>query len=316
LLAIIQAQTIRFLRWSEKYTKTDMVYLAHGSFWLSSSSVITSAVSFGLALAFANLISKDAYGTYKYAQTLFGVLCITCLRGMDSVVTQGAARGKDATVITGLWAKIRWSTLGSLAALVGAAYYIYSENYPVAYTLLIAAVFVPMMEPFGIFNAVLVGKKDFKVSSLLGSAGQIAAAAALFLSLLLLRNPTAIFATYCGIWTLTRFLSLRYTLKKYPPNGQSETDGFSYGLHSSIAAAAAVLISSIDSILVYHYLGAAELALYTFAMAPVSQVRGLLNTPTQLAIPKLAQRSSAEIRHILIERTFYLLLLGVAINAA
>jgi O-antigen/teichoic acid export membrane protein len=50
-----------------------MVYLAHGSFWLSSSSLISAAISFALALAFANLFTKDAYGTYKYTLTLFGI---------------------------------------------------------------------------------------------------------------------------------------------------------------------------------------------------------------------------------------------------
>ena len=104
----LQERLIRVLRWSEKYTKTDMVYLAHGTFWLSSSSIITGAVSFVLALAFANLLTKDAYGTYKYILTLFGILCVACLRGMDTAVTQGAARGNDGTVVSGLRSKRNW----------------------------------------------------------------------------------------------------------------------------------------------------------------------------------------------------------------
>src|SRR3989344_51478 len=215
-------QLVRALRWSERYTGTDMVYLARGSFWLSSSSVITAIVSFLLALAFANLLTKDEYGVYKYILTLFGILCVACLRGMDTVVAQGAARGNDGTVIMGLWAKIRWSLLGSVGALIGAAYYFYNGNDTLGTALIFAAFFIPFMEPFGIFNAVLVGKKDFKLSSALGVAGQIASAAALIIALALTKNPILIFIVYAGAWTATRYISLQYTLKKYPPNDKHE----------------------------------------------------------------------------------------------
>lgn len=309
-----QSYLVRLLRWSEKYTKTDMVYLAHGSFWLSGSQIITAGVSFGLALAFANLWAKESYGTYKYILTLFGIFSIACLRGMDIVVTQAAARGNDRTVITGLWAKIRWSVLGSLGALALSAYYFYGGNTPVAISLIFASIFIPMMEPFGIFNAYLVGKKDFKLSSIFGSLGQIAAASALILTLILFHNPIASFITFGSIWTLTRYLSLKYTLRKYPPNTRDEPNAQSYALHSSVIGAAAVLVGSIDAVLIYHYLGATQLALYTFAMAPVLQARAILNAPTMLAVPKLAGKTTAEIRRLLKDRTIILSLIGTALT--
>src|SRR5215471_18973214 len=123
MLRRIQERLIRVLRWSERYTKTDMVYLVLGSVWLSGSSVMSGIISFLLALAFANLFTNDAYGTFKYALTLFGILCVACLRGMDTAVTRGAARGNDGTVTMGLRSKILYSLLGSLAALAVAAYY-------------------------------------------------------------------------------------------------------------------------------------------------------------------------------------------------
>lgn len=308
-----QAKIIQLLRWSEKYTKTDMVYLAHGSFWLSGSSVITGAVSFGLAIAFANLFSKDAYGTYKYVLTLFGILCVACLRGMDTAITQGAARGNDGTVVSGLTAKMKWSLLGSLGALGIAGYYFYGGNYVVAWSMLFAAIFIPLMEPFGVFNAVLVGKKDFKLSSLLGITGQIFSAAALAVALFLTDNSIIIFVVYAGAWTLSRYLSLQYVLKKYPPNDKHEPGGLSYALHSSAINASNILISSLDSILVYHYLGAAELALFAFAAAPVSHARAILNTPTVLAISKMAGHATANVRQVMVKRTAILTLLGAAL---
>ena len=312
----LQEKTIQVLRWSEKYTGTDMVYLAQGSFWLSGSSIITGVISFGLALAFANLFTKDAYGTYKYILTLFGILCVACLRGMDTAVTQGAARGNDGTIITGLRAKIRWSLLGSVGALVIAAYYLHGGNTAVAWALVFAAMFIPFMEPFGIFNAVLVGKKNFRLSSLLGIAGQVIAAAALAFTLFLTNNPVIIFVVYCSAWTFTRWASLKITLNLYPPNEKQEPHALSYALHSSVINASNILISSLDSILVYHYLGAAELALYAFAMAPVSHARAILNTPTVLAIPKLASQAAVEVRKMLLKRTGILFLLGTGISVA
>ncbi|MBI5469880.1 oligosaccharide flippase family protein [Candidatus Kaiserbacteria bacterium] len=310
----LQERLIRVLRWSEKYTKTDMVYLAHGTFWLSGSSIITGAVSFALALAFANLLTKDAYGTYKYVLTLFGILCVACLRGMDTAVTQGAARGNDGTVISGLRSKRNWSLLGSLGALAVAAYYFYGGNNIVAIAMIFAAFFIPFMEPYGIFNAVLVGKRDFKLSSLLGIAGQIAAGIPLVITLFFTNNPIIIFIVYAASWTLSRYISLQVTLKKYPPNEKQEPHALSYALHSSAINASNILISSLDAILVYHYLGAAELALYAFAMAPVQHARTILNTPAILATPKFAAQDTATLKHMLYKRSLILFGLGIALT--
>jgi len=305
---------IRFLRWSEKYTKTDMVYLAKGSFWLSSSSIITAAVSFALAVAFANLISQETYGNYKYVLSIFGILCVSCLRGMDTAITQAAARGKDGSVVPGLYSKMRWSLLGSLGALAVSVYYFYFGNATLGYSFIVAAFFIPFMEPFGIFNAVLVGKKDFRLSSILGSAGQITAAIIILPVLIFTKNPILIFAVYCATWSATRLASLLYTLKKYPPNDNYEQGVNSYAFHATVIGITSIVIGSIDSILVFHFLGAANLAIMTFALAPVSQFRGLLSSPSVLAVPKLANQSSSDIKKILYKRSASLFLMGAVLT--
>jgi O-antigen/teichoic acid export membrane protein len=85
-------------------------------------------------------------------------------------------------------------------------------------------------------------------------------------------------------------------------------------VHSSLINASNILISSLDTILVYHYLGAAELALYAFAMAPVIQARAILNTPTVLAIPKLANRTATDLARHTGGRTAGLFLLGLLLT--
>lgn len=78
----LKHHTHRALRHSEKYFKTDMVYLAKGGFWLTTGQGVASLASLVLAIAFANLLPKEAYGNYKYILAVVGVLTLFGLTGI------------------------------------------------------------------------------------------------------------------------------------------------------------------------------------------------------------------------------------------
>ena len=84
----IKIKAYNLLRWSEKWTKTDMIYLARGGFWLTLGQVISSLSAFLLAIAFANLLPKETYGEYKYILSIASILAIPTLTGMAFLKTQ------------------------------------------------------------------------------------------------------------------------------------------------------------------------------------------------------------------------------------
>ena len=47
---------IRLLRWSERYTQTDMVYLTTNSAWVLLGQVATSLTAFIVLVALVNLV--------------------------------------------------------------------------------------------------------------------------------------------------------------------------------------------------------------------------------------------------------------------
>ena len=98
----IKNRIYRLLRRSERHTKTDMVYLASGGFWLTVGQIISSAATFGLAIAFANLLPKETYGTYKFVLSIAGILTIFTLPGMVTSLTQAVARNFEGSVILAL----------------------------------------------------------------------------------------------------------------------------------------------------------------------------------------------------------------------
>ncbi|MGB2580222.1 MAG: oligosaccharide flippase family protein [Minisyncoccia bacterium] len=308
--------THRLLRKSEKYFKTDMVYLARGSFWLGTGQAVSSIAIFSLAIAFANLIPQETYGTYKYVLSITGLLTILTLRGMDSAVLQSIARNFEGVLIPALKTKIRWGLLSALSSICIAIYYYINGNNTLAISFLIASGFLPFMDSFGIYNALLNGKKLFHLSATYAALSQIGSAIAMAGSLFFTKNLFIILFVYFASWTIFRFVFFVITIKKFPPNNKIDPETIPYGKHSSVVNILDAIVSSIDGLLIFHYLGPINLAVYSFSLAPVAQIRSMLGNIPTLAIPKLSTRLSSEIDKVLKKRIFLLIVLGTLLSFA
>jgi len=300
------------LRWTEKYTQTDMVYLTKGGFWLTAGNIIASAASFVLAIAFGNLLSKETYGIYKYILSILGLLVIANLPGMETSVARSVAQSRDGSFFDSLKAKIKWGFLGGLASLVLSAYYYSNQNNTLALCFLIAAVFVPFMDSLQIYQAILNGKKLFKDSAKYTALGQIAVAGAMIIALLLTKNIFLIIVAYLLSSTLSRYIFLKITVSKTKLNKTKDPAAVPFGIHLTLMNVVGMIADQLDKIIMWHFLGAAALAVYSFALAPVSQITNFLKSVPQLSLPKFASQNKEEIKKTLPKKMakFFLILLA------
>ncbi|MBU1246924.1 oligosaccharide flippase family protein [Patescibacteria group bacterium] len=310
MLKNIRVKIYKLLRWSEAHTKTDMVYLAKGGFWLTLGQIISSASTFLLAIAFANLLPKETYGSYKYILSIASILAIPTLSGMNTAITQAVSRGYEGSLIPALKTKIRWGLFGALASLMLAGYYYFNNNTTLTISFLIISVFLPFMDSFSVYGSLLVGKKQFKISTKYQIISQITAITILIITLCFTQNLFFVLLAYFIPWTFLRFIFLKITLKKFRPNSQQDPQTIPYGKHLSLIGILGAVATHIDKILLFHYLGVAELAIYAFAIAPIEQIKGLFKNLPALALPKLARRSFHEIDSILYKRLFLLFFIG------
>ena len=72
-----------------------------------------------------------------------------------------------------------------------------------------------------------------------------------------------------------------------------------FSKHLSLMNVLDIVASNIDKILVFHYLGAAQLAIYALALAPVRELRRLRSFFFTPAFPKFSQRSLPELKRSL-----------------
>ena len=312
----LRSKFYNFLRWSEKYVKTDMVYLAHGGFWLTSGQAIASLSSLLLAVAFANLVPKEVYGTYQYALSLMGILTIFTLTGMNTAVTQAVARNFEGTLKKSFWVQMKWNLIMFFASASGAIYYFVNGNKILAITLLIIGIFSPLSSSSNTYSAFLNGKKNFASLTKYGIASNLFSALVVFAAILLTKNPLwIIFANIVSTTAMNLFFYVR-TIKKFKPNNQEDPGAINYGKHLSLMNILSTIASQTDAVLLFHFLGPVQLAIYSFATEPIERIRGLVKNIMPLSMPKFAAKEMSEIQKTIWHKMFILFLALAGIAAA
>jgi O-antigen/teichoic acid export membrane protein len=307
-LSSLKEKSLAVLKWSEQYTKTDMVYLAKGGFWLSLNQGFSSLGALILSIAFANLLPKESFGIYKYVLSICSILMIPSLNGIFTSLKRSVAMGNEGNLKEGLKTQIKWSLIGSTLSIILSLYYFFHHNQILFFCFLIVAAFLPIFSNFNIYNSLLNGRKNFRLSSLFSISELIFSLIIIITSLLFTKNPVLIVFAYFISYSLIRIMLLFRVLKKYPPNGNKDPEMISYGKHLTAIRIIGEIYKYLDKVLVFHYVGAVELAIYTVATSAPNQIYGFINQIGSLAFPKYAQSDKEKVRKSLKNK---LLILGL-----
>ena len=304
------------LKKSERYTQTDMIYLAKGGFWLTLGQIISTAASFLLAIAFANLLDPVTYGNYKYVLSLAGILSISTLIGMRTAITQATARGFEGSFYSGFKEKLKFGVLGSIIAIGLAGYYFLRGNYILPIPLLLTAIFLPITHASGVYGSFLLGKKLFNVQVKYNTLTKVISTLSLILTLFLTKNLFWLIAVYFISNAFLNYFFYLITRKKNQPNKKEHPETLSYGKHLSLMTVISGVANHLDKIFLFTLMGSGQLAIYSFAMLVPNQIISILKNINVLALPKFSIKSKQEIKTTLIQKFWKLLFLIATIIAA
>lgn len=307
------------LKWSERYTKTDMAYLAKGGFWLTLGQIFASGSGFILSIVFANLLPQNVYGTYRYVLSIAGMLSICTLPGVWTAVTQSVAKGYLGGIKIAQRMRMSYGALGSILCALGAGYYFLNSNLELAISLLIIGLFLPLTEPLNTYDAYLYGLKEFKTSTKYFLISQTVSTAVMLSTLIVTDNLFIVLFSYFVPWTITRFIFTKKTLLSIPSDSLVDSSVSTYGKHLTLMSVLSTVALHIDKILIFHYLGAIELAIYAFAIAMPEHLKAVLKGIHTLALPKFAASTIKEIRKTMYRKmaTFGIVVIaGIAVYLA
>ena len=296
-----------------------MVYLAKGGFWLTGKNIIASATALLLAIAYANLLPKETYAQYKYIFSIVSLLTITTMPGMLTAVTRAVARGNEGSVFEAIKIRLKWSLLGILAGIITAGYYFYQGNNVLGICFLIASIFhILTIDLF--YAPYLQGKKLFKILAIYKSINQVLLVLMIIGGLFISTNIIFFIAVYFISGFIIHLALFLFTFKKIKPNKKTDEKSLTFGKHLSFMNVLGAISEQFDKILMWHFLGPIQLAIYSFAILPVDQIRNMAKTFNILSLPKLSIQNKETLKKtlpskilkfsliLLIPTVFYILL--------
>jgi len=282
----------KLIRTLNSLFKTDITYLTHGVGWLGGAKLLSSVFSFMLVLAFANLMPAEAYGTYSYVMATISIVVLTSLPGIESSLLRSVARGFGGSLFTAQRVRLRWSSIGALMLLLIGGYYLYQGNMVLSSSFLIGGLLFPLFVSFSQFGSYLNGSKLFRKLALHQLTIKFLFAATLGVALLFTDNVATLVALNMGVIAFTGILFTRQVIAKHQDELKTppDEDLISYGKHLTVMNILETISSYLDKILLWHFLGPVQVAIWGLAYTPIQIAQGLVKkTLGPIAMPKFSQ---------------------------
>jgi O-antigen/teichoic acid export membrane protein len=279
-----------------------MVYLTKGGSWIGFSQIVATATGFLLTIAFANLLTQNEFGIYKYIVSTANVIAALSLTGLGTAVAQATARGYEGMIRTGIKKYLKWSFGIPLIALGIAAYYFFNDNTSLALGFAAVGIFMPFIKGLAIYNGYLKGKQNFRAKALYSIPRSTFPILVLIPTLFITNNPGVIALIFFAAQALVVVGLYLFTLLYYRPNTEHDPRSHSFGKHVSFMNLFSDLTSNLDQLLLFHLLGPAPVAIFTFAKSPIREISKPKQILHQLAFPKFSKRSITELKSSLPRR--------------
>jgi O-antigen/teichoic acid export membrane protein len=310
----LREKIYNLLRASEGLFKTDMVYLAGVGFWTNLNVIVVSVASLLLSIAFANFLPTDVYGMYQYLLSLSALVGAVCLSGLGTAIIPAVAQGYEGILRAAVRAQLKWASVPATISLACALYYLLQGELTISIGLVIIAFFTPLLSAYTTYSTFLHGKRAFRSMFLFNLFVVTSYCVAMILGVIFLKNALVLITINLGINLLATLYVYNKTLKTYKPNDRLDMVSLSFGKHLSALNAFGTIMNQLDSVLVFHFLGATQLAVYSFATLIPERIGALFGFIGAASLPKLTNQSLEHIQENIFSKVLRVAVFGGIIS--
>lgn len=289
----------------ENITKINIRKTSRQWSWLVFGKFIGAISALLLASAYARYLTQEEYGTYKYILSIFGILAVFTLQGMEDASQRSTARGNDAAFWDTLKVRFKFGTLTALSSIAVGAYYFLQGNNTLGLIFLFSGPFLIALNTVKHYNTLLIGRQLFKQISINNTLIQIAITVTIIVTVVLTQDLFWLVAAFLGSSIAFGLIGFIHTIRHHKMNDVHDPQAMSYGKHMSLLGIVSIATNQATPFLLWHFLGPVQLAVYSFALAASSQFQSLFKLlTTTMAFPKLSKLETKVLKSTLPKKIF------------
>lgn len=291
--------------WVEKKTEIGLRKILKDWSWLFSGQAVGTVMALLLAVGYANFLTQEVYGTYKYVLAILGILAVFSLPGMGDAVQRSTAQGAEGIFWRTFRKRVEWSFVGSLLSFAIAAYYFINGNLLLASAFAVAAPFLLVTDPLNHYQALLMGRRRYQQVSFYNIGIQVVSAIALFFAVFFSNNVAILILVYFASFSILRAVAFWHAIQQAPPNTTKDDEAMRFGGHMSILNVFGFVAGQLDTILLWQFLGPVPLAVYSFAQAAADHARKAFKVATtSMAFPTFSGQDKEVLKKTLPKKIF------------
>lgn len=289
----------------------DLKYFSKAAGWVTFSQIINGILAFVLTIILTRLLPKETYGLYRYVLSLADILTIFTLTGMNSAVVQAVAAGNEGALIKSVKHQLKWNLMMTAASFAVAIYYFLNHNLTLALSLFIIGALWPITLALNTYPAFLIGKKNFRLNSIFNTGSTLIYVASMLLAVIFTNKIPALIFIYSLATLFSNLIFYFRTIKIYKPKKDGNEDFIVFGWKLSSLKVIGIAAGQIDNIIMNHFFGPAQLAIYALARILPDNIIPLIKDTVNTGMPNLAQKTVDEINKIFYKRIIQSLALGI-----
>lgn len=288
----------------------DIFYFSSKFSWLMYDNFIKLGLSLLVSIIFVRLTSQETYGSYTFLISIFSILMVTTLPGMNASMYRAICQNKDGSYIKSIKEMLKWGGLGSLILIGIAIYYFYSGQTNISIILLISSLIYPFFYPFRLWVGFLQAKTKFKKYFIYNSFVQIIISSVLILSIILSKgNLLIIFISFILITSLSHKV-VSIWVKKEINNSLVDKNLLKSSYKLFIPALFSQLYDHLDKIILVIYFGPKMLAIYAVAVLIANAIRSFTGMAIRIYLPKM-YKSDINYLKLFIKKYIPIIILGI-----
>jgi O-antigen/teichoic acid export membrane protein len=192
-------------------------------------------------------------------------------------------------------------------ALILSLWYFLHDNNILTIAFLLTAFFLPFKAAFNTFETFWSSRKRFDLRAKYSLIVAGISTSLIILTIYLTNNVLIIFAVFLTGNTFLNWFFYSKT-KKQTINNEQDPEAISFGKNLTFISGLSAIATYLDKIIIWHFLGAVPVAIYSFAQKPINKIKAFLPI-SLLALPKLGEGKMSPERKKGITRKFLLLFL-------